>query len=85
MKKLKNLKYYIILNLIILVINILYLKNINNNSLLTKPNFKSVDKIILYFNKRSFKEISYDINKQFISKIRIIRILLFERLFKPKH
>ena len=84
MKKLKNLKYYIILNLIILVINILYLKNINNNSLLTKPNFKSVDKIILYFNKRSFKEISYDINKQFISKIRIIRILLFERLFKPK-
>ena len=87
MQKIKNLHYLMIINIILLLINLLYLININIKENLLLVKFKNVDNKILCYTKKTFKEISKDIKKELVlnikSKLKKIR-MLFDILFKSK-
>ena len=71
---------YLFINLIILIIN-LYLKSKSKNNNILKK-FKIIDKAFFGFCKKTFKEISFEINKKFYRNKSLNNLFINEKNFQ---
>ncbi len=76
MKTNKFVFKYLYLNLILLILN-LYLKSNSKNNIFKK--FKIVDKAFISFCKKTFKEISFEINKKYYRKYKLLNNLFINQ------
>jgi ABC-type long-subunit fatty acid transport system fused permease/ATPase subunit len=67
---------YLYINLILLILN-LYLKSNSKNNIFKK--FKIVDKAFISFCKKTFKEISFEINKKYYRKYKLLNNLFINQ------